>query len=319
MTTPHNPPNPGPPRPNLDEIRRSYEARKPAEALRLLDGLPASAQPNVDALELRFVCLMDVGQFEKAIRVAEDILRCEPGRPGIREKVVMLEAAMARPAYGGSALDQRPFASEIPRSFLLRMQQAVHHYRYRGVQMVKDPFDLALYPMLLWALRPGTIIEIGSKAGGSGMWFGDLLKNMGIPGHVHSFDVVPVTGVSHENVTFYEGDGRNLGRTMTPELLAGFRRPWLVIEDADHTYETSMAVLEFFHSRLQADEYIVVEDGIISDLYPDSFPDYSSGPHRALREFLGRHGQDYIIDANYCDFFGYNATWSSNGFLKKLT
>lgn len=318
MTT-QSPSNPASPAPNLDEVRKLYEARRPAEALKLLDGLPPSDPPNLDVLELRFVSLMDVGQFEKAIRIAEEILRREPARPGIREKVLMLEAAMARPDYGGSALDQRPFGSEIPRSFLLRMQQAVHHYRYRGMQMVKDPFDLALYPMLVWSLRPGTIIEIGSKAGGSGVWFGDMLKTMDIPGHVYSFDVVPVTGVTHEKVTFAEGDGRNLGRTLTPEFLSRCQRPWLVIEDADHAYETTLAALTFFHPLLKSGEYIVVEDGIISDLYPDSFPNHSSGPHLALREFLGRHGRDYVIDANYCDFFGYNTTWGSNGFLKRVT
>jgi cephalosporin hydroxylase len=182
----------------LGEIRRLYQAKRASEALRLLDAIPSSDPADLEVLELRFLSLMDVGQFEKAM------------------------------------------------------------------------------------------------------------------------DVVAVKNVSHENVTFAGGDGRNLGATLTPEVLSRFERPWLVIEDADHSYETSLAVLDFFHPLLRPGEYIVVEDGIISDLYPESFPDYSSGPHRALREFLARHEREYAIDAQYCDFFGYNATWSSNGFLKRI-
>jgi cephalosporin hydroxylase len=41
-------------------------------------------------------------------------------------------------------------------------------YTYRGVPMLKNPFDLALYLLLLWRLKPRTVIEIGSKSGGSG-------------------------------------------------------------------------------------------------------------------------------------------------------
>jgi len=90
-----------------------------------------------------------------------------------------------------------------------------------------------------------------------------------------------------------------------------------VIEDADHAYETSIAVLNFFHPWLRPQEYIIVEDGIISDL--SEIPDCNSGPHRALKEFLAQHREEYDIAADYCDFFGYNVTWCTNGFLCKVS
>ena len=182
--------------------------------------------------------------------------------------------------------------------------------------LLKNPFDLALYPTLLWKLKPLSIIEIGSKSGGSALWMGDLLSNFGIDGHVYSLDIVKVDTVSHPRVTFLEADGRALGETLLPEFLQHLPRPWLVIEDADHAYETSSAVLKFFDHWLQPQEYIVVEDGIISDL--SEIPDCNSGPHRALKEFLAHHRGEYDIDADYCDFFGYNLTWCTNGFLKKV-
>lgn len=59
-------------------------------------------------------------------------------------------------------------------------------------------------------------------------------------------------------------------------------------------------------------------DGIISDLYPEGYPNASSGPHVAIRDLLERHADAYVIDRIYCDMFGYNATWCTNVFLKRL-
>ncbi|NJL43038.1 MAG: hypothetical protein HC935_06180 [Pseudanabaena sp. SU_2_4] len=38
-----------------------------------------------------------------------------------------------------------------------------------------------------------------------------------------------------------------------------------------------------------------------------------------MSEFLENHGNEYAIDTNYCDFFGHNLTWNTNGYLKKLS
>ena len=39
------------------------------------------------------------------------------------------------------------------------------NYTYKGVPTYKNPFDLALYQLLLWEQKPRTLIEIGSKWG----------------------------------------------------------------------------------------------------------------------------------------------------------
>ena len=184
--------------------------------------------------------------------------------------------------------------------------------------LLKNPFDLALYPLLLWRTKPRTLFEIGSKDGGSALWMGDLFDTFGIDGHIYSLDVFKVESVSHPRVTFLQGDGRDLGPSFRRDMMASLPRPFLVIEDADHAYETSIAVLRFFHPFLQPGEYIVTEDGIITDMTSgdDSF---LSGPHRALQEFLTEHGDQYEIDSGYCDFFGSNVTWNTNGYLRKLS
>lgn len=286
--------------------------------LRWVEDVIAREGESPERLETRLQCLCDLGRFESAAELARAIAAVYPERRAAAASLEWLDAALAAPPIGTTSPRQRSYASAVPREVLLRIQQALHHYRYRGLQLVKNPFDLALYVLLFERLRPATVIEVGSKAGGSALWFADLLLSLGIDARVHSYDVFPVTAVTHPRVTFHRGDGRRLEEAADEAFMAMCRRPLLVIEDADHSYETTSAVLRFCHRWLRPGEYAVVEDGNLSDLYPEAFPDRCSGPHRALREFFAAHDGEYEIDAALCDFFGYNVTSCSNGFIRRI-
>jgi predicted O-linked N-acetylglucosamine transferase (SPINDLY family)/cephalosporin hydroxylase/glycosyltransferase involved in cell wall biosynthesis len=233
-----------------------------------------------------------------------------------QEHVAKPTTASTHPSMAAIPTPDRAWNTSLPRETLLAMQQASQTYTYRGVPLSKNPFDLALYPMLLWHLKPRTIIAIGSQEGGSTLWLGDMFNTFGIDGRIYSIAVAHGTHVQHPRVTFIEGDSQNLAKILSPEFLSNLPRPLLVIDSANHTYDATKHSLEFFHPYLKAQEYIVVEAGIVSDLSPDAASNNS--PHRALKEFLATHGDDYEIDAKYCDFFGYNLTWNINGYLKKL-
>ncbi|MEW6495990.1 MAG: CmcI family methyltransferase [Cyanobacteriota bacterium] len=289
---------------------------KKVEALRLAEKA-ASLGVFVPGMHyLRTVCLSAVGRYEEALEAAKQELENNPSHAEAQAQVEYLTKALIKPKQAKIPTDQRPWGTTIPRELMMSIQNATHNYSYRGVPMLKNPFDFALYPLLIWNLKPRTIIEIGSKSGGSALWFGDLFNNFGIDGHVYSIDIVKVTQVSHPRVTFMEGDGQALHETLSADFLNSLPRPFLVIEDADHSLATSKSVLDFFHPYLQVGEYIVTEDGIISDIIQDS--SYSSGPHRALKAFLVEHHGEYEIDQQYSDYFGYNVTWCTNGFLKKI-
>lgn len=263
----------------------------------------------------RSVCLCLLARHREALAAAKLELQYHPHNQDAQLQVAQLEAMLGESAHlAPIPTRDRPWYTELPKSTLHSIQTASHNYAYRGIPMIKNPFDFALYPLLLWQIKPKTIIEIGSKDGGSAVWFGDLLDNFNIDGHIYSLDIVKVTQYNHPRVTFLEGDGRNLDQSFSPQFFTQLPRPLLVIEDADHTYETSYAVLNFFDQYLEPDEYIVIEDGIISDLIAD--PTYNTGPHRALRQFLTEN-HHYEIDHHFCDFFGYNLTWCTNGFLQK--
>src|SRR5580658_3452308 len=60
----------------------------------------------------------------------------------------------------------RGWRTAIPPALHRLLQLGILDYRYRGVQMGKHPFEIALYMRLIGETKPGTIIEIGTESGG---------------------------------------------------------------------------------------------------------------------------------------------------------
>jgi cephalosporin hydroxylase len=190
--------------------------------------------------------------------------------------------------------------------------------RYRGRAFLKSPFDVCLYHQLIARLRPRTVIEVGTHEGGSAVWFADALAAEDIDGRVITIDRRnPPAGEVDERVTYLRGDARALAEPLAG-LAGELPHPWLVTEDSAHRYETTLAVLEFFDPLLADGDYIVIEDGIVSQLTDPRYRKFEDGPNRAVERFLGARPGAYEIDASLCDRFGFNVTWSPNGWLRKL-
>jgi len=116
-------------------------------------------------------------------------------------------------------------------------------------------------------------------------------------------------------LVFDYGDIYQLGDSSLPGILTSCPGPILVVEDGPHTYEGSLAALNFFDDYLSSGDYIVIEDGILRDL---GYRAFKNGPNRAIRDFLRKNGHRYRINRDYCDFFGYNVTWNTSGYLQRL-
>jgi cephalosporin hydroxylase len=204
----------------------------------------------------------------------------------------------------------------LPIAAVYSLQNGALHYSYRGLSMLKNPFEIALYPLLFWQVKPRSVIEIGSYLGASAMWIADMMRNCDIDGTVISIDIAPPSPPEpRDNVRFLAGDANALGIVLTPEMLDGLERPLVVIEDSVHGAETTLAVLEFFAPVLRSGEYIVIEDGVVSDLGTDHH--YNGGPGLAISRFLAAH-PEFVIDTNFCDRYGHNFTGNPNGYLRRL-
>jgi len=203
--------------------------------------------------------------------------------------------------------------TDIPYELLMKIQQGTMAYRYRGVPLLKNPFDLAIYPLLLARAKPRTLIEIGSFQGGSALWFSDQMPDM----RVISIDIEPPSNVVRESITFLRGDALRLDEVLTTDVMNAIERPLLVVEDSNHMRATTAAVLDFFDRWLRRDEYIVIEDGILTAMRVANT--YDGGPLRAIHEFLGRTKGRYEIDRSLCDYFGNNVTWNVDGYLRRVS
>jgi cephalosporin hydroxylase len=168
------------------------------------------------------------------------------------------------------------------------------HYHPRGVPLMKNVFDFAMYPALLAELRPGTIFEIGSGLGASAAWLADHLAMNGIDGRVHSVDRVKVEA-QYPHVSFHHGDCAVPETLFAAELLCTAPHPWLVIEDAHHNVA---AVIGHMHRYLTPGDYLIVEDSDIK--------------REALRAFMAAHSGAYLVDTRFTDNFGRNATCAAD-------
>lgn len=252
--------------------------------------------------------LPEDGRVRRTARAVRAATRRPIGRVAKRLPVWIGQRIPRRPLW----LDRR--RSQLDARTLRSIQAATFRYEYDGIACIKNPFDLALYTMLLGRERPRTIVEIGSWSGGSAHWIAAQARALGLGAHVVSVDLVPVTGVSDPDVTFLEGDIYDLGSSELPTILATCARPLLVIEDGPHTYDGCRLALEFFHHHLRPGEFVVVEDGIVADL---RYWALSDGPNRAVATFLAGHPGEYRIAGEYCHFYGQNVTWNTSGYLQR--
>ncbi|WP_368186017.1 CmcI family methyltransferase [Aestuariibius sp. HNIBRBA575] len=216
--------------------------------------------------------------------------------------------------------EPRSFKTAFTPEFLKPYHKGVMDYTYKGVSCLKSPIDLAIYMKLIFDLKPGSIIEIGSFHGGAALFYEDLCRNYGLDTEIVTVDFRtleenPTTQASKSKVRFYQADAEHLEESDLHAALDTLPRPWLVIEDSAHTFRVSHAVMAYFAKRMQSGEYLLIEDGVIEDQGGNWR--YDGGPNRAVHEYLRDFPDHYDIDTHYNDFFGVNASFNPNGYLVK--
>ncbi|CAE7262674.1 unnamed protein product [Symbiodinium natans] len=212
------------------------------------------------------------------------------------------------------------------------------HSAWRGVPFGKCAFDWQMYAMMIDELRPRTIIDIGSWAGGSALFFadfgqmlvGDAFKK------VVSLDVtlnnVRKRARDHPKIEFHECSTERFQELFTDGFAAELPRPWLVSEDAHHHFA---AVMHRLHDMLCVGDYVVVEDtsAQMQDWFEANIDEEEQTEERkltedgieqlrkkttALADFCRLHGAEYRCDTKYTDMFGYNVGKHWNSVLKRV-
>lgn len=173
--------------------------------------------------------------------------------------------------------------------------------------------------LLIHDLRPGTIIEIGFFHGGAAIFHADICANYGLESEIVTIDFRTLganeaTG-RDPRVDFIDADARALEDSPLEARLAGMAHPWLVIKDSAHTRDVTYAVMEYFGARMQQGDPLLIEDGVIED--QGGAWRYGGGPNLAVHDYFNAHPDHFELDGKYNDFFGVNASFNPNGYLRR--
>jgi FkbM family methyltransferase len=186
--------------------------------------------------------------------------------------------------------------------------------QYKEVPYLKCPMDYVLYQMIIMAIKPDLIIEIGTYMGGGALYYADLLYLLG-KGEVHTInlhnEIYDQRVFNHNQIKFFYGGFDNYDIEKNTK---GFEKI-LVIDDGSHTYEDVLKSLNKFSKVVSKESYFIVEDGIVD--FVGSSSTYNGGPRRAIDEFL-QTNPNFIIDRKWCNYFGTNSTFNPDGYLKRI-
>ncbi len=183
--------------------------------------------------------------------------------------------------------------------------------KYRGIRYVKCPFDYVIYQMILEEIKPDLVVEIGTFQGGGALYIADIISKWG--GIVHTIDIVNCVEdeivEEHPNIFLFRNGYQGYDTSLAKE----FKRV-LVIDDGSHySYDVKEAFEKFNHLVCQG-SYYIIEDGSIYFTDPSSL---EGGPVKAIEEILSENSK-FQIDRKWCDFFGLNATFNTDGYLRRM-
>eukprot|EP00747_Dinoflagellata_sp_TGD_P116766 gnl/TRDRNA2_/TRDRNA2_172457_c18_seq2.p1 gnl/TRDRNA2_/TRDRNA2_172457_c18~~gnl/TRDRNA2_/TRDRNA2_172457_c18_seq2.p1 ORF type:complete len:333 (-),score=35.48 gnl/TRDRNA2_/TRDRNA2_172457_c18_seq2:231-1229(-) len=184
-------------------------------------------------------------------------------------------------------------------------QGLLAQFQYKGIPMMKMVWDLALYQMLLWELKPKTVIELGSGSGASAVWFADQASVLGVPFQVHSFDIndfKPQELNSPSNAHFHVANTCNVDKAIPGSWLRDMPHPWVIIEDA---HVNIVNVAAHFFQYMNVGDYFIAEDTSAMTKRHDWF------------QFLEHCGYQCLLDLKYADYFGINLCAACDGWMVK--
>ena len=225
-------------------------------------------------------------------------------------------------------LSKREDRSDLPLEVLKAQHRGKYLTVHRGIQLLKAPEDLLIYQQMFWHIKPRTVIELGTYAGGSAIWMGDLFKTMELDCHYYSVDIdhsllsEEARRMKPDNVTFLLGDCNAIEKTLTPKMLSELPRPLIVCEDSHVNIFNNLC---YFHNYLQVGDYVVVEDSTPDlptcmgmGLYAEYKVLGNLSVLAELKRFVAEHEDEYAVDTYFNDFYGYNFNTSWNSIIRRM-
>lgn len=205
-----------------------------------------------------------------------------------------------------------PFEIDLRDVYLVRahVREELKAAKYRGLRVMKLPNDLWNYQEIIYERKIDYVLETGTFAGGSALWFADTLAKRGGK-KVFSVDIEQVNSLKHPFLELIESD------STSPEMLDGvfleIDGPLLVVLDSDHSEFHVYHELKAIVPRMKSGDYLVVEDTLVNG-HPIK-ENHGPGPWEAIERFKEEFPGVLIPDLGR--EFKFLATVSPNGYYIK--
>lgn len=161
-----------------------------------------------------------------------------------------------------------------------------------GFPTFKMPHDLFNVADLLWQVKPALIVETGTAAGGSALFYACYMDHYGF-GKVLTIDLRAMDKAypAHPRISYLAGRS-----SVEPDLLkevAGYvdyyktSGPVMVILDSDHSEAHVSKELEVYCDFVTPGSYLICEDENVNG-HPVLI-EHGPGPFEAAQEWMTRH------------------------------
>jgi cephalosporin hydroxylase len=171
--------------------------------------------------------------------------------------------------------------------------------------IIQLPEDMFRAQEVIYRVRPDVIIETGVAHGGSLVFYASLCRLIGNgrvigvdieirPYNRQAIEMHPLSSL----IKLIEGDSIAPETVRQVHSLVRTGEVVMVFLDSCHTKQHVLAELEAYHDLISPGSYIVVEDGIMKDLYdvPRGRPEWLfDNPVAAVDEFIKKH-PEFVVE-----------------------
>lgn len=154
---------------------------------------------------------------------------------------------------GWDAFMKHPEHDETFARLYKHIHRAMHYPTYKGIKIQKFPNDLQLYHQVIWEHKPDVIVEIGTRFGGSALFFKDQGPE------VITIDIKPQVAERDSRITYLIGNSTDPAIvTQVKELTNG--KKTMIVVDGDHSRGHVKWEITKYKDMVTPGQYLVLED-----------------------------------------------------------